>query len=75
VTRIKTTTGIFEMIAQHCQKIEAVNRDFFMNGLRVLAIAYKEGLPLQKVDTRADRDLIFVGLVAMMDPPRKESKE
>ncbi|HBT71635.1 MAG TPA: ATPase [Lysinibacillus sp.] len=75
VTRIKTTTGIFEMTAQHRQKIEAVNRDFSMNGLRVLAIAYKEVLPLQKVDTRAERDLIFVGLVAMMDPPRKESKE
>ncbi|QSB09820.1 cation-translocating P-type ATPase [Lysinibacillus fusiformis] len=75
VTRIKTSTGIFEMTPQHRQKIEAMNRDFSMNGLRVLAIAYKEVLPLQKVDTRAERDLIFVGLVAMMDPPRKESKE
>lgn len=75
VTRIKTSTGIFEITPQHRQKIEAVNRDFSMNGLRVLAIAYKEVLPLQKVDPRAERDLIFVGLVAMMDPPRKESKE
>lgn len=75
VTRIKTSTGIFEITPQHRQKIEAMNRDFSMNGLRVLAIAYKEVLPLQKVDTRAERDLIFVGLVAMMDPPRKESKE
>lgn len=74
VTRIKTSTGIFEITPQHRQKIEAVNRDFSMNGLRVLAIAYKEVLPLQKVDPRAERDLIFVGLVAMMDPPRKESK-
>lgn len=75
VTRIKTSTGIFEITPQHRQKIEAVNRDFSMNGLRVLAIAYKEVLPLQKVDPRVERDLIFVGLVAMMDPPRKESKE
>ncbi|MEY2366921.1 cation-translocating P-type ATPase [Lysinibacillus capsici] len=75
VTRIKTSTGIFEITPQHRQKIEAVNRDFSMNGLRVLAIAYKEVLPLQKGDPRAERDLIFVGLVAMMDPPRKESKE
>ncbi|MEQ6856941.1 cation-translocating P-type ATPase [Lysinibacillus capsici] len=75
VTRIKTSTGIFEITPQHRQKIEAVNRDFSMNSLRVLAIAYKEVLPLQKVDPRAERDLIFVGLVAMMDPPRKESKE
>jgi len=75
VTRIKTSTGIFEITPQHRQKIGAVIRYFSMNGLRVLAIAYKEVLPLQKVDPRAERDLIFVGLVAMMDPPRKESKE
>lgn len=75
VTRIKTSTGIFEITAQHRQKIEAVNREFSMNGLRVLAIAYKDVFPQQTVDTRAEHDLIFVGLVAMMDPPRKESKE
>ncbi|WP_336635015.1 cation-translocating P-type ATPase [Lysinibacillus fusiformis] len=75
VTRIKTTTGIFEMTAQHRQKIEAVNHDFSRNGLRVIAIAYKDVLPQQTIDTRVEKDLIFVGLVAMMDPPRKESKE
>ncbi|MDM5349527.1 cation-translocating P-type ATPase [Lysinibacillus sphaericus] len=75
VTRIKTAAGIFEMTAQHRQKIEAVNHDFSRNGLRVIAIAYKDVLPQQTIDTRVEKDLIFVGLVAMMDPPRKESKE
>ena len=55
-------------------KIEAVNRDFSMNGLRVLAVAYKELKGNQAIDARAEKDLIFVGLVAMMDPPRQESK-
>lgn len=75
VTRIKTAAGIFEMTAQHRQKIEAVNHDFSRNGLRVIAIAYKDVLPQQTIDTRVEKDLIFVGLVAMMDPPRKESKK
>ncbi|KOY80511.1 cation-translocating P-type ATPase [Lysinibacillus macroides] len=74
VTKMKTSTGIFEMTAQHRQKIEAVNRDFSRNGLRVLAIAYKEVAPQQIINNSAERDLIFIGLIAMMDPPRKESK-
>ncbi len=42
--------------------------------LRVLALAYK---PLDGLDDGEDleRDLIFVGLVGMMDPPRKEAAE
>ena len=45
-----------------------------MNGLRVLAIAYKGIQAHQPIDAWDESDLIFVGLLAMMDPPRKESK-
>lgn len=75
VVKIQTSAGILDMKPHHRQKIEAANRDFSMNGLRVLAIAYKEVRDSQAINVRAERDLIFVGLVAMMDPPRKESKD
>ncbi|MGY3186333.1 cation-translocating P-type ATPase [Lysinibacillus sp. TE18511] len=75
IVKIETSNGIFNITKQQRQKIEAVNRDFSMNGLRVLAIAYKEVKGNQAIDVRAEKDLIFVGLVAMMDPPRKESKD
>lgn len=75
VIKIQTSAGILDMKPHHRQKIEAANRDFSMNGLRVLAIAYKEVRDSQAINVRAERDLIFVGLVAMMDPPRKESKD
>lgn len=75
VVKIQTSAGILDIKPHHRQKIEAANRDFSMNGLRVLAIAYKKVRDHQAINGRDERDLIFVGLVAMMDPPRKESKD
>ena len=49
--------------------------NFSIDGLRVLAFAYKEVTEGQIIDVEDEKDLIFVGLIAMMDPPRKESKE
>ncbi|MGE7090695.1 cation-translocating P-type ATPase [Lysinibacillus sp. NPDC048646] len=74
IVKIETAKGILDITEEHRKKIEEVNRDFSMNGLRVLAIAYKEVKPYQTINVEAERNLIFVGLMAMMDPPRKESK-
>ena len=74
IVKIETSIGILDITAEHRKKIEEVNRNFSMNGLRVLAIAYKEIKGNPKIDVEVERDLIFVGLIAMMDPPRKESK-
>ena len=52
----------------------AINDQFARDGLRVLAIAQRE-LPAQIEDYSAEiieKDLTFLGLIAMMDPPRPE---
>lgn len=51
------------------KKILEVNRDFASSALRVLAFAYGEAKKMQ------EKDLIFVGLQAMIDTPRKEVKD
>jgi len=58
------------------KKILRMNDSFAEKALRVLALAYRE-LPDSKkynIDN-VEKNLIFVGLVGMIDPPRDEVKE
>lgn len=56
------------------EKIEAQNQEFSREGLRVLGFAYKEVPADLELSIEDENDLIFVGLIDMMDPPREESK-
>ena len=75
MVKVQTTEGIVDFTDEHKQELEKVNRNFSKEGLRVLAFAFKDVDEGQVIDVEDEKDLIFVGLTAMMDPPRPESKE
>ena len=56
------------------EEIERVNQEFSNQGLRVLAFACRrlEGTQVSLAD---EDTMLFLGLIAMMDPPRPESKQ
>ena len=69
----KTPEGIQPMTAELFEEIHKQNAAFSSQGLRVLAFAEKI-MPEDRILTLEDEsDLTFVGLIAMMDPPRLES--
>jgi Ca2+-transporting ATPase len=72
VTRIDTTNGVLPLTENHANEIKRINSEFSESGLRVLAFAYKE-VSEENIRVEDESDLIFVGLIAMMDPPRPES--
>ncbi|MFZ2689134.1 MAG: cation-translocating P-type ATPase, partial [Blautia wexlerae] len=72
--RIWTKDGVREITEADKEKIRRQNQEFSMEGLRVLAFTYRE-IPEKHVLTTEDENhLVFLGLIAMMDPPREESK-
>ena len=72
--------GIIEEMGESIRnKVLSQNRELAQEALRVLAIAYrfvgKENLGEIKEIKDAEKELIFIGLMAMIDPPRKEAIE
>lgn len=56
------------------EKIETQNHAFSRDGLRVLGFAIKEIADKEQLTLEHEQGLTFIGLIAMMDPPREESK-
>ncbi|HBC31425.1 MAG TPA: ATPase, partial [Clostridiales bacterium] len=58
-------------------KVLSANTKFARSALRVLSAAYKswDRLPEHPSFEQVENDMIFVGLVGMIDPPRPEVKE
>ncbi len=72
--------GIIEEMGESIRnKVLSQNRELAQEALRVLAIAYRfvgrENLGEIKGIKDAEKELIFIGLMAMIDPPRKEAIE
>jgi Ca2+-transporting ATPase len=65
-----TESGETLLDAAGKEKFLEAARQMAMEALRVLAIAYKPGAAIEN----AEREMTFLGLVGMIDPPRPEAK-
>ncbi|MCH7588074.1 MAG: cation-translocating P-type ATPase [Chloroflexi bacterium] len=75
--RVWTHAGVQPLTPDWRQRIEDADDRLAGDGLRVLGVAFRtmHDIPAEGEMEALERDLIFVGLVGMIDPPRPEAKE
>ena len=64
-------------LEEYKETIDRNNETMAQEALRVLAMAYKEidHIPTKEEMKNIENELIFVGMVGMIDPPREEAKK
>ena len=68
-----TREGRVELTPERKETIARVNMELSMEGLRVLAFAYKELDSVRPLTLDDEDDFTFIGLISMIDPPRPEA--
>lgn len=73
-THIMKDSKIIAITEEDKKEILETNMQFANQGLRVLGFAYRIVDRKETISLEDEEDLIFLGLISMMDPPREESK-
>lgn len=72
--QILTKSGVRPMTPEQKKQIRQQNESWAAGGLRVLAVVYRPLEQMQACSLELEDSCIFLGIAAMLDPPRPESK-
>ncbi len=73
IRELKTAQGKREFTEEDAKALMDANMEFSKSGLRVLCVCEKD-VKSPDVDVNDENNYILLGLIAMQDPPREESK-
>ena len=75
VNQVHDEDGARALAEPDRKAIEAATLELSSSGLRVLGFVYKEVMEINQLNVNDEFDYCFIGLIAMVDPPRAESAQ
>jgi Ca2+-transporting ATPase len=72
---ILTVNGVNPLSEEEANKIKGQIEDWSNKAMRVIALAYKPVAEATEISDPMFEELVFVGIVAMIDPPRPDVKQ
>lgn len=73
--RYLDSTGVHTMTPEYRERISEQNHQFACKAIRVLAFAYDNHEEGKEPGFEDEEDMIFLGLIGMIDPAREEAKD
>lgn len=67
--------GVHEMTPEYLERITAQNHEYCTHAIRVLAFAYRVFEEQPTPDFTHEDNMIFIGLIGMIDPAREEARD
>lgn len=71
-TKIQINESIEALSEERKNQLIKVNNDLSSEGLRSIAFAYKKTPTISKNRHECEQEMIFTGIISLIDPPRKE---
>lgn len=72
--KVKINNSVENLNDELREKLRQIERDLNQDGMRVLAVAYKEnGEAKKEYRIQDEKDLIFLGVLAFLDPPKQSA--
>jgi P-type Mg2+ transporter len=74
-SRVELESEIVDLTSEHLKKLRDHYHRLSAQGFRVLGVSFKEPQEKSTYSVKDETDMIFLGFLAFMDPPKQSAKE